>query len=46
MKNLKLLALGAILFLEKEKSQHNAYIERFNCILKKEFINNYLSLAF
>jgi len=26
MKNLKLLGLGGILFLEKVKSQHNAYI--------------------
>jgi transposase InsO family protein len=46
MKNLKLLGLGAILFLEKVKPQHNAYIERFNSILQKEFINHYLSLAF
>jgi hypothetical protein len=30
MKNLKLLGLGSILFLEKVKSQHNVYIERFN----------------
>jgi transposase InsO family protein len=46
MKNLKLLSLGAILFLEKVKSQYNAYIERFNDILQKEFINHYLSLVF
>jgi hypothetical protein len=46
MKNLKLLGLGTILFFEKVKPQHNAYIERFNCILQKEFINHHLSLAF
>jgi hypothetical protein len=38
MKNLKLLCLGCILFLEKVKSQYNAYIERFNVILQKEFL--------
>jgi hypothetical protein len=46
MKNLKLLGLGVILFLEKVKPQYNAYIERFNGILQKEFINHYLSLVF
>jgi transposase InsO family protein len=30
----------------EEKPQHNAYIERFNGILQKEFINHHLSLAF
>jgi transposase InsO family protein len=34
------------LFIYPRKSQHNAYIERFNGILQKEFINHYFSLVF
>jgi transposase InsO family protein len=33
-------------FIYPRKPQHNAYIERFNGILQKEFINHYFSLAF
>jgi transposase InsO family protein len=33
-------------FIYPRKPQHNAYIERFNGILQKEFINHHLSLAF